>query len=209
MQAVRLFAMVAVIMFMLPIASVFGAGYQISDPILGTSGNGAPALGAPSLFSGVFTAIYADGAPVVLSSNKVNFYICSTNCIWVPANLKQTAPGTYSYTFTPPSLSGTVTIFVYKGSLADDNGRIFPSVTTQIGTYASPTSTSLSTPPSIASGGQPLPASSIYPESSQLTRQAVATSPVPQRPPIVEVALTLILLSLVGVGLLVVPTRRK
>ena len=121
----------------LGVASVFGNGYTVGTPILGTTG--APALGAPSLYSGVITVLYADGATVVLSSNHVNLELCSTTCVTVTTTLKQTSPGTYSYSFTPPSLTGTVTIYVQSGSLADDNGRIFPSVNTQIGTYASPT----------------------------------------------------------------------
>lgn len=207
MQSVRLVAVIAAIMVMLPVTSVFGV-YQSAQPILGTTG-GSPALGAPKLFSGVLTVLYADGAPVYLSSNHVTLNVCSTNCIPVAATLKQTAPGTYFYTFTPPSLSGTVIIFVLAGSLADVNGRIFPNVDTQVSTYASPTTTSSSTSPSTASVGQSFAASPVSPESTQLTRQAVATSPVEQKSPILQVTLALIVLSLVGVGLLVVPTRRK
>lgn len=126
----------------LGVASVFGNGYTIGVPILGTTGS--PALASPSLFSGVLTVLYADGATVVLSSNHVNLELCSTTCVTVTTTLKQTSPGAYSYSFTPPSLNGTITIYVQSGSLADDNGRIFPSVNTQIGTYASPTTGTLS-----------------------------------------------------------------
>ena len=121
---------------------MFGNGYTIGVPILGTTSLGAPALGSPNLYSGVITVLYADGATVVLSSSHVNLELCSTTCVTVATTLKQTAPGTYAYTFTPPSLTGTVTIYVQAGSLADDNGRIFPSVNTQIGTYASPAGSS-------------------------------------------------------------------
>jgi hypothetical protein len=128
----------------LGVASVFGnAEYPIAQPILGTTGS--PALASPSLYSGVISVLYADGATVVLSSNHVNLELCSTTtCDAVTTTLKQTSPGTYSYSFTPPSLNGTITIYVQSGSLADDNGRIFPSVNTQIGTYASPTTGTLS-----------------------------------------------------------------
>jgi hypothetical protein len=128
----------------LGVASVFGnAEYTVAQPILGTTGS--PALASPSLYSGVISVLYADGATVVLSTNHVNLELCSTTtCDAVTTTLKQTSPGTYSYSFTPPSLNGTITIYVQSGSLADDNGRIFPSVNTQIGTYASPTTGTLS-----------------------------------------------------------------
>jgi len=204
MRPVRLLALVAVVLLALPVGSVFAAGYQVSVPILGTSG--APALASPSLFSGVLTVLYADGAPVVLSSNKVTFNVCSTTCDNVDAKLKQTSPGTYAYTLTPPSLSGTVTIYVKAGSLADDNGRIFPSVDTQIGTYASPSTSSAS---SNVPAAQSLPGSPVSPESNQLTRQAVAESPAKQQTPFMQVVLALVVLSLVAVGLLIIPSRRK
>jgi FlaG/FlaF family flagellin (archaellin) len=203
MQRMRLLAAVVVVLFALPVASVWAAGYQVSVPILGTSG--APALASPSLFSGVLTMIYADGAPVLLASNKVTLSICSATCANVDASLKQTSPGTYAYTFTPPSLSGTVTIYVKAGSLADDNGRIFPSVDTQVGTYASPSLTSSSAQPAV----QPLPGSPVSPESNQLTRQAVPESATKQQAPVMQVVSALVILSLVAVGLLIVPTRRK
>ncbi len=206
MQAIRALALVSVIVFALPVASVFAAGYQISVPILGTSG--APALASPSLFSGVLTVLYADGAPVVLSSNRVTMSICGTACVNVEASLKQTSPGSYAYTFTPPtSITGTVTIYIRAGTLADDNGRVFPSVDTQVGTYASPSLTS--TTPASTPVGQPLPGSPTSPESDQLTRQAVTTTPVKHDTPLFQVASAITLLSVVAVGLLIIPTRRR
>jgi hypothetical protein len=208
MQAVRILAVMVAIMVILP-ASVFGV-YNNATPVLGTSGAPALAGGAPSLYSGIITVLYADGAPVVLSSNKATFNICSTTCINVDATLKQTAPGTYTYTFTPPSLTGTVTIYVKAESLADDNGKIFPSVDTSVGTYASPSTTSSSSAlPSDVPAAQSLPGSPVSPESNQLTQQAVPESPIKEQTPIMQVVLALVVLSLVAVGLLIIPSRRK
>ena len=53
-------------------------------PILGTTG--APALAAPSLFSGAISVLYADGTPVVLSTNQVTLNVCNTSCVTVTAN---------------------------------------------------------------------------------------------------------------------------
>jgi hypothetical protein len=142
MKRLQYVPLLFLIFLSLGVASVFGNGYTVGVPILGTTGS--PALASPSVYSGVITVLYADGTTVVLSANHVNLELCSTTCVTVATTLKQTSPGTYSYTFTPPSLSGTITIYVQAGNLADDNGRIFPSVNTQIGTYVSPTTGSLS-----------------------------------------------------------------
>ena len=210
MRTIRLLAAVAVVLFALPLASVFANGYSISVPILGTTG--APALASPSLFGGVITVLYADGAPVVLSTNQVTFNVCESSCVLVKAKLQQTAPGTYAYSFTPPTnLSGTVTIFIQAGTLADDNGRIFPSVDTQIGTYAALSASSVqSTAPTPSAPTSQVPSGTpVSPESKVPTRQAVTPSQVKQESPIVQVVLTLTVLALVAVGLLILPTRRK
>lgn len=204
----------------LGVASVFGnAEYTIAQPILGTTGS--PALASPSLYSGVITVLYADGATVVLSSNHVELELCSTfgnattttttittttttmglnsTCVSVTTRLKQTSPGTYSYSFTPPSLTGTVTIYVQAGSLADDNGRIFPSVNTQIGTYASPTTGS----PSVTGTSNPsLPAS-----APNHIRQAVQAAHTTQASPILGIVAVLSGL-MVAACLILRPRRR-
>ncbi len=135
---------VALVVFLaLGVASVYAnPDGNLGLPILGTTG--APALAAPSLFSGAISVLYADGTPVVLQTNQINLNLCNTSCVTVSASLKQTAPGTYTYSFTPPtSMTGTVTIYIQANGLADDNGRVFPSVDTSIGTYAfSPSTTS-------------------------------------------------------------------
>jgi len=189
----------------LGVASVFGnAEYTIAQPILGTTGS--PALASPSLYSGFLAVLYADGATVVLASNHVNLELCSTTtCDAVTTTLKQTAPGTYSYSFTPPSLNGTITIYVQSGSLADDNGRIFPSVNTQIGTYASPTTGTLSATgtshPSLpaAAPNQAKPAGEI--------RQAVQAAHASQASPILEIVAVLSAL-VVAACLILRPWRR-
>ncbi|GEM_PF-1568495 len=209
MQALKLTAIAVLVLLALPIVSVFGAGYPIATPILGTTG--APALASPSLYSGVLNVLYADGAPVVLASNHITLNVCgTTGCVDVTSTLKQTAPGTYTYTFTPPSLTGTITIYVTAGDLADDNGRIFPSVDTSIGTYVSPASSTSSS--SQASGTtNPIPTQSPMgaqsPESTQLTKQAVTTTEPKQQSPILLVVLSLIVLLVAAVGLVVYPTR--
>jgi len=228
MQRLKLTALVTLMLFALPIVSVFGAGYPIATPILGTTG--APALAAPSLYSGVLNVLYADGAPVVLASNHISLELCGTTnatattaatytnanatmgCVTVASTLKQTAPGTYTYTFTPPSLTGIITIYIMAGDLADDNGRIFPSVDTSIGTYAFPASSTSNqasgmTNPVPTQTPTRSPAGAQSPESTQLTKQAVSTTEPKQQSPILPVVLSLIVLLVAAVGLAVYPTR--
>ena len=173
MRTLKILPALVILMIASTAASVF-AQYNpsptVSVPILGTSG--APALSG-NQFSGVMTVLYADGMPVVLESNKVSLFLCASSCTTIDVILKHTAPGTYAYSFSPPtSLTGTITITVLAGALADDNGRIFPSVETQIGTYAAPSLTSSSSVPS-----QVLPASPpTYQQSNSEMRQAVAVA---------------------------------
>ncbi len=172
-------------------------------PILGTTG--APALAAPSLFSGAISVLYADGTPVVLSTNKVTLDLCSSNtsCQTVTATLKQTSAGTYTYSFTPPtSLSGTITIYIKANGLADDNGRVFPSVDTSIGAFAfAPSTTSTSQQPGTSAppAGTPV---------APLTRQAVNTTPSQPNAtsPVEALLLTLSALAVAG-SLLIIPKR--
>ena len=175
---------------------------QVGLPILSTTG--APALAAPGLFSGVLTVIYADGTPVVLSTNRVTFNLCNASCQTVIATLIQTAPGTYTYSFTPPtSLTGTVTIYVQAYGLADDNGRIFPSVDTSIGTYVFAPSTTTATSQQPGTSGPP----AVTPPAP-LTSQAVSTRPSPTTAtsPVVALLFTLSALTVAG-SLLIIPKR--
>lgn len=207
MRIVR-YGALGLLLFSLSLACVFGKGYQISVPILGTSG--APALASPTLFEGIITVLYADGSPVVLGSDQVYLNLCSSTgaCINVVSTLKPTAPGAYSYSFTPPtSLTGVVTVFVQSGSLEDDNGRIFPSVDTQIASYGSPTITSSS---ASVSQPQPDPPAAPQPASNQqpdLTRQAVPIQRT-QQSPIFSIALALTVVVMAAAGLLILPRRR-
>jgi hypothetical protein len=189
------------------VASVYasnGTGEaQVGLPILGTTG--VPALAAPSLFSGAISVLYADGTPVVLQTNHINLKVCNTSCLILPATLTQTAPGAYTYSFTPPtSITGTVTIYVTAYALADDNGRIFPSVDTSIGTYAySPSTSSTSQQPATnVPAGTPV---------APLTSQAANTVQTPtQTPtqtfPIGELLAVLSVFALAG-SLLILPSR--
>jgi hypothetical protein len=211
MRILRVMPILFVLLFSLSIASVYAAGYTVANPILGTTG--APALapasapGLSSNFAGVMTVRYADGMPVVLSTNHVTLKVCGASCETVSATLTQTDSGAYTYSFAPPSLSGTVTVIVQAGSLADDNGRIFPSVGTQIGTYASPTSPASGTPSTPAS------APPAAPPPSSLSHEAVAETPSTpskqaQASPVVGVAFLLTLLAVAGCFLLILPSRR-
>jgi len=189
----------------LTVASVYanssGEG-NLGLPILGTTGS--PALASPSLFSGAISVLYADGTPVVLETNQVTLNLCNTSCVTVTASLKQTFPGSYTYSFTPPaSLTGAVTIYIKAYALADDNGRIFPSVDTQIGTYAfapaTTTGTSQQPETSASPGGTPL---------APLTRQAVNTGQGPSSTAPLGVELLVVLSALAVAGcLLVIPKR--
>jgi hypothetical protein len=208
MKGLRVVLVVLTMFLAFGVASVYasnGTGEaQVGVPILGTTG--APALAAPSLFSGAISVLYADGTPVVLQTNQVTLNVCNTSCVTITATLKQTAPGAYTYSFTPPtSLTGTVTIYVKAYGLADDNGRIFPSVDTQIGTYAySPSTSSTSQQPgtNVPPAGTPV---------APLTGQAVNTLQTPtQTPtqtfPIGELLAVLSVFALAGC-LLILPSR--
>jgi len=227
MQTAR-FAALVIILMSLSLVSVYGQGYPPSPsitkvPLLGTSG--APAL-AGNDYAGLITVLYADGQPVVLGSTKAYLAICSvtnssltgggsyvaeqmnrTGCVSIETTLKQTAPGTYAYSFPIPALSGLVGIYVQAGGLADDNGRIFPSVDTQIGAYAAPTSSSSSAPAEESHPGTPVPQQSNL-DAQPLTRQAVAAQPAGQSP-IFTVAIALGVLGLAGIGLLIAPRRKN
>jgi len=215
MKTVTLGALVVLLLFSVFVGSVFGSGsgYSEAIPILGTTG--APALASPSLFTGVITVLYADGSPVVLGSDQVNLSLCSTNsainpgantgnCVSVHSTLKQTAPGTYSYSFTPPALAGIVTIYISASGLADDNGRVFPSVDTQIGTYSSPSNTS-SVPASQTQPGNPVPQQAT--NTSPFTRQAVTPQPTRQSP-IFTITLALVVILMGTAGILILPRRK-
>ena len=150
--------------------------YSAGDPILQTAA--APALASPGLSSGAITVLYAEGTPLVLSMNHVTLKLCAASCVSVNATLNQIAPGTYAYTFTPPaSLTGTVTTYLLAGTLADNNGKIFPSVTTHIGTYEYSPSTASGTSAPI--GTSRPPAGTPVNQLNQLTRQAVNTVQTP------------------------------
>jgi len=201
MKGIRIVAVALVLFLALGVVSVYAntSEADIGLPILGTTG--VPALAAPSLFSGVITVLYADGTPVVLQSNHVALKLCNgSSCATVDAMVEQTAPGTYAYSFTPPSLTGTVTIYVKAYALADDNGRIFPQVDTSIGTYAYAPSTtsSLSVPP--ASSAPP----TLAPVAPALSTQAVnaqptqTTQPVTQASPIQPLLIILSALAVAG-----------
>ena len=216
LKNLHIIALILVMFLASGVASVYantGEG-NLGLPILGTTG--APALAAPSLFSGAISVLYADGTPVVLETDQLTLNLCTgsnstttptnptttnnnaTSCLTVPATLRQTSPGSYTYSFTPPaSLTGTVTIYIKANALADDNGRVFPSSDTSIGTYGfapSPT-TGTSAPPA---GTAPPP----------LTNQAVNTNQsAPAATPVEALLLTLSALTVAGC-LLIIPKRR-
>jgi len=223
MNGLRLALSTLIIILALGVASVYAntGEANLGLPILGTSG--APALAAPSLYTGIVTVLYADGTPVILESNHVTLDLCNTNtnstghtttmvitttngnvttgCVSVSAMLKQTSPGAYTYSFTPPSLTGTVTIYVAAYALADDNGRIFPSVDTSIGTYAYA--------PASATGSSVPPAASALPTETPvappIAAQAVDITPTQttQSSPVEPLLAALSALAVAGVALVV------
>ena len=218
MRLVRVVPVLAIMFFSFSVASVFADEYTVAVPLLGTTSppvlaaptfrGGAPPNAAPSnAMCGLLRVVYADGRPVVLSTNLVTLSLCTISCVSVSAKLRQTTPGTYAYTFTPPaSLTGTVEVYILAGRLADDNGKIFPSVNTQIGTYDYSPSTTLGTSTPIAAISPP-PAGTPVNQLNQLTRQAVNTVQTPtQTFPIQELLAVLSALSLAGC-LLILPTR--
>jgi cobalamin biosynthesis Mg chelatase CobN len=229
MKAVRVLPLLVMVIFALSLGSVYAQAYPPHEsfrilglPILGTTGT--PALASPALFAGAISVLYADGTPVFLSTNQVTLNLCSSTqlnstqlktqtqtelnstCEAISSTLKQTAPGTYTYTFTPPtSLTGTVTIYVQAGSLADDNGKIFPSVDTQIGTYAAPSSTasSQSTP---AAGTPQTPQTQVAsPAEVNKAVDATNTPKVSSSPVWIVLGL---LVALLGTGFLLIIPRR-
>ena len=228
MRSLSIVALMFVMFLASGVASVYaGTGEgNLGIPILGTTG--APALGSPSLFSGAVSVLYADGTPVVLEANQVTLNLCTasnsttttpttsfyyirnnaTSCVTVTAKLRQTSPGSYTYSFTPPaSLTGTVTIYIKAYGLADDNGLMFPSVDSSIGTYAfAPSTTSPSTTSTSQQRGTSAPTAGTPPP--RLTEQAINTSQSPSTPasPVEALLLTLSALAVAGC-LLVIPMR--
>ena len=204
MRGLGVLSILVVVLVATPFASVFAQGYAATNnllfsvPILGTSGS--PAL-TGNQFTGLLTTLYADGSPVFLASNKVSLQLCASSCTTQDVVLKQTAPGSYAYSFTPPSsLTGTITITVVAGSLADDNGRQFPSVNTQIGAYATPGLTSSAASPT-APAGQP-----VQPQSNpQPTVEQAPALPRQGQSPLVLVLSALIVL--VAAGALLIRRR--
>jgi hypothetical protein len=200
MKGLNIVAVSLVMFLALGVVSVYANSGEgtIGLPILGTTG--APALAAPSLFSGVISVLYADGTPVVLETNHVTLDICNgSSCSTVDATLKQTSPGTYTYSFTPPSLTGTVTIYIKAYGLADDNGRIFPQVDTSVGTYAyAPSATSSSVPPT--STAPPAGAPVAPPLSSQAVNTNPTTQPITQQTQTSPIEPLLIILSALAVA---------
>jgi hypothetical protein len=91
-----------------------------------------------------------------------------------------------------------VTIYVKAGTLADDNGRIFPAVDTAIGTYAYS--------PSTTSGSSALPGTPSS-QPSSLVRQAVSQQQTTETSPLTFVLAVLSALVVAGC-LLVFPRRR-
>ncbi len=206
MNGLRVAPILIVMFFALSAVSVYanGLGYTFGLPILGTTG--APALASPSLFSGAISVLYADGTPVVLqNSNHITLDLCTSTCTTVSATLKQSSPGTYTYTFTPPSLTGTVTISIGAETLADDNGRVFPSVNTQIGTYVFTPSATTSAPVDEARATTQ-PAATV--PQTQDIRQAVPATQIPAVQTSLVEELLVALSALAGLGLfLVLPSR--
>ena len=95
MKGLRVLVVTFVIFLAFDVASVYASGTgegQVGLPILGTTG--APALVSPTLFSGAISVLYADGTPVVLSTNNVTLNLCNTvtSCVTVTASLTQTSP---------------------------------------------------------------------------------------------------------------------
>jgi hypothetical protein len=208
MRSLRL-ALVVLSMFLaFGVASVHaGTGEgTVGMPILSTTG--APALaggaGAPAIFSGAISVIYADGTPVVLSTNQVILKLCTTICVTVTASLTQTSPGIYTYSFLlPASATGTVTIYVTAYGLADDDGRVFPSVDTSIGTYAYAPSITTGTSAPVGTTSKPPAGTPV----SRLTRQAVDAVQTPtQTFPIGALLAVLSVFALAGC-LLILPAR--
>ena len=204
MKAFRLLPVVSFLILSISVAAVYANGYTPDVPLLSTTG--VPALGAIGLFSGAISVTYSPGTPVVLASDSISLDLCTaTTCVSVPTALKPTSPfdGTYTYTFTPPtSLTGTITIYIKAGSLADENGKIFPSTDTSIGTYVSPGSSSAS-----SSSSSVHPAYAGTPPT--LTKQAVEMTPTAPtaQSPVVAVTATLAVLALAGCLLVFVPRK--
>jgi len=207
MKAAHVLPLLVMVTLAASMVSVYGNAYTPDIPILGTTGT--PALAAPSLFSGLLTVNYANRQPVVLATDQVTLQLCSaTSCTPVTATLTLQSPGIYSYSFTPPSgLTGTVTIYVGAGTLADDNGKIFPSVNTAIGTYSAPSSNLASPVAETPTPGSP---ASLTPQTQpqDVVKQAVNVSQLQlgQTTPVWTVVAALIVLLAAGF-LLVIPRR--
>lgn len=186
---------------------------QLYSPQPIVSSNGAPAF-SPALgvnkMGGVLVVKYIsikNQVPLVLQNTQVTLQLCGTGgCTNVLADLTNTGPGTYTYSFSVPSSpTGSVTITLPALGLTDDYGQPFPSAPTQIGTYSAP---SKSTPG--ASNPPPsLPASS--PERVQqpgVYREAVPLATNNQESTTVQISVASIILTLAAFGLLLLRRRQ-
>jgi len=187
---------------------------QLYSPQPIVSSNGAPAfspaLGANKM-GGVLVVKYIsieNQVPLVLQNTQVTLQLCGTGgCTNVLADLTNTGPGTYTYSFSVPSSpTGSVTITLPALSLTDDYGQPFPSAPIQIGSYSSPSkgTAGASNPPSSS-----LPASS--PERVQqpgVYREAVPLATNNQESTTVQISVASIILTLAAFGLLLLRRRQ-
>ena len=147
MKPKGLFAVVVVLLLTTTIASVARAQYAPTPIVIprGPVFNPNPSVGivpsppvlAGTKLSGFLTVNYPDERPVTVTQTTVTLQLCtSAGCSPVTATLTQTAPGTYSYSFTVPStVTGAVSIMIPAGSLTDGFGTSFPGANTVIGTF--------------------------------------------------------------------------
>lgn len=138
--------------------------------------------------------------PLVLQNTQVILQLCGTGgCTNVVADLTNTGPGTYSYSFPiPSSPKGAVTITLPALGLTDDYGQPFPSAPTQIGSYSTASTPSAANPASSS-----LPASS--PERVQqpgVYREAVPLATSNQESTTTQIPVASIIIILAAFGLL-------
>jgi hypothetical protein len=217
MKNPHLILALTLILIALSATQVFAQSYA-PEPIVGAKG--APALSGNNM-SGVIVLQYANiknKVPLVLQTEKVTLQVCGTGgCANVVADLSNTGPGTYAYTFPiPPSPTGSVTITLPARGLADAYGKPFPSTDTQVGSYSTPSPGTPSTSNPPPSGIPSLPANSPQPvQHPGLYREAVpiAASPNPEaehKPEsyTTQAIVSSIILTLTAFGLLLLPRNQ-
>ena len=200
----------AILIFTLLVATVYGAGYP-PTPIITVPPGKAPVI-VDHQVQGSLLITYPDGTPVEVPALTMKIRVCgAAGCILITVTLIETTPGHYDYSFTMGSdfPTGSVTLYVVAGSMKDSYGTPFPDVDTEIGAISVIAS---STSQSSVQQQQEIPKGSIINQPSSPIRvaQQEPTYKAPQESSTsYTVAVILGILVLAGIGCYYSPSKPR